>query len=84
MNPPPALDPPMWSGVDPLPGTYGVGDFVGHYEGDHQLVLAGGDPWLVQERRLPVQHQPPVLHRPAAKVRHRHVILNRKKNLWLI
>lgn len=80
MNPPSALDPPMWFGVDPLPGTYGVGDFVGHYEGDHQLVLAGRDARLIQKRCLSVQHQPPVLHRPAAKVRHRHVILNRKIN----
>ena len=54
---------------DVLTRAYHVGELVGD-DGDHALLVAGGGgDGVVQQGRLPVGDQPPVLHGPRIEVR---------------
>lgn len=54
--------------------AYHMCEFMGDYSCNSLFVPSGGSEGVVEQRRLPVCDQTPVLHRPGAEVRQSNLI----------
>ena len=59
--------PCSWSGL-PMIGGYLVGQLMSNHSDYSLFVAAGGRLRVIEQRVLPVGHQPPVLHGPSVEV----------------